>query len=275
MSTPNDSDEVAVTTSATPRPMVSIEQAVKVFGRTTVLDGIDLEVSDGEVVCIIGASGSGKSTLLRCVNQLERLTGGSILVDGERIGYGVRRNLLRELSDRQVARQRSKVGMVFQSFNLFPHMTVLKNIIEAPVGVQGMPRAEATVVAEQLLERVGLSDKGQHYPRQLSGGQQQRIAIARAMAMRPKVMLFDEPTSALDPELIGEVLAVVRDLADSGMTMLIVTHEMGFAREVADRVVYMDAGRIIEQGTPEQIFDRPQMERTKKFLSAVLNKPTS
>lgn len=249
---------------------VVIEGAVKRFGDLEVLKGVSLTIPSGSVTVIIGQSGSGKSTLLRTINHLEPLNAGLISIDGKLIGYREDANILHELKEAEVLRRRVDVGMVFQSFNLFPHMTVLENIVEAPVHVRGRPRAEAEADARVLLTRVGLSDKVDAYPRQLSGGQQQRVAIARALALRPKVLLFDEPTSALDPELVGEVLGVIRELASSGTTLIIVTHEMGFAREVADTVVFMDQGRIVERGTPEQVFSRPVHPRTAEFLSKVL-----
>ena len=231
---------------------------------------MSLDVWAGEVVCLIGASGSGKTTLLRCVNQLTTIDGGGIWLGGELLGMREAGGRLHRLSDKEVARQRARTGMVFQRFNLFPHMTALGNVTEGPVQVQGRKPAVVRAEAAELLRRVGLLTKSGSYPAQLSGGQQQRVAIARALAMRPELMLFDEPTSALDPELVGEVLAVMRELARGGMTMLIVTHELGFAREVADRVIYMDAGAIVEQGPPEQVLDSPQGERTRAFLSAVI-----
>jgi polar amino acid transport system ATP-binding protein len=222
-------------------------------------------------VCIIGPSGSGKSTFLRCINQIERLDGGAIWIDGELIGYRRAGDKLYPLTDREIARQRLATGMVFQRFNLFQHMTALENVIEGPVTVQKRPRDEAVCEAVALLERVGLAEKRNAYPLQLSGGQQQRVAIARALAMKPKLMLFDEPTSALDPELVGEVLAVMRDLAASGMTMIVVTHELGFAREVAHRVVFMDRGAVVESGSPQEVLVKPQQARTRDFIAAVLN----
>jgi polar amino acid transport system ATP-binding protein len=224
----------------------------------------------GDVTCLVGPSGSGKTTFLRCINHLEKINSGRLYVNGELMGYRERDGRLYEMKDRDVCRQRASIGMVFQSFNLFQHMTVLENIIEAPQRVLGEPKAEVVARARALLEQVGLPTKQASYPRQLSGGQQQRVAIARALAMRPKLMLFDEPTSALDPELVGEVLAAMLDLAKSGMTMIVVTHEMGFAREVADTVVFMDGGRVVEAGSPEQILEHPQHERTQAFLSKVI-----
>ncbi|CCH72814.1 amino acid ABC transporter ATP-binding protein [Nostocoides australiense] len=247
-------------------PLVHAVNVTKSFGDNQVLKGIDMDVSKGEVVCFLGPSGSGKTTFLRCINQLETIDGGRIWVDGELMGYQDKGGQLYRLHDKEVARQRREIGMVFQRFNLFPHKTVLENIIEAPIQVKKENKAEATARANELLDRVGLSDKPAAYPAQLSGGQQQRVAIARALAMRPKLMLFDEPTSALDPELVGEVLTVMRELADEGMTMIVVTHEMAFARDVADRVVFMDGGVVVEQGDPRQVISNPQHERTKTFL---------
>lgn len=249
--------------------MITLHGIHKSFGRSEVLRGIDLEVSRGEVLCVVGPSGSGKSTLLRCINRLEIVQRGHIVVDGETIGYRRRGDKYYELKDAEIAQQRRDIGMVFQHFNLFPHMTVLENIVEAPIASQRATASEAAARARKLLNQVGLAEKISDYPRQLSGGQQQRVAIARALAMEPKVMLFDEPTSALDPELVGDVLAVMVDLAKAGMTMIVVTHELGFAREVADRVVFMDSGQIVEQGTPAQIIDSPQNERTKAFMRRV------
>jgi polar amino acid transport system ATP-binding protein len=242
----------------------------KSFGFSEVLKGIDLEVRRGEVMCIIGPSGSGKSTFLRCINHLEKVNAGQLSVDGELVGYALRGNKLHELRDREVAGKRAEIGMVFQRFNLFPHMTAIGNIVEAPMRVKGVPRREAVSKAQELLDRVGLGGRGDAYPNQLSGGQQQRVAIARALAMEPKLMLFDEPTSALDPELVGEVLDVMRDLATSGMTMIVVTHEIGFAREVGDALVFMDDGFIVESGPPRDVIANPQHDRTKSFLSKVL-----
>ncbi|MFG1813408.1 amino acid ABC transporter ATP-binding protein [Kribbella sp. NPDC049174] len=242
----------------------------KSFGHTEVLSGIDLDVAPGESVVVLGPSGSGKSTFLRCVNLLESLDAGRITVDGRDVGYDVRNGRLHELSPNEIARRRRDIGMVFQQFNLFPHMTALENIIEAPIAVLGEGRREATARAVQLLDEVGLAGREKAYPRQLSGGQQQRVAIARALAMRPKLMLFDEPTSALDPELVGEVLVTMKKLATAGLTMVVVTHEITFAREAADRVVFMDEGQVVEQGTPEQVIDNPQHERTRAFLSRFL-----
>jgi polar amino acid transport system ATP-binding protein len=235
-----------------------------------VLRGIHLEVQPGEVVCLIGPSGSGKSTLLRCINHLEKVDGGRIEVAGELVGYRRKGAKVYELKDREICRKREQIGMVFQQFNLFPHMTVLGNLVEAPVRLAKMKPQEAARAGRELLRKVGLSEKESAYPRQLSGGQQQRVAIARALAMRPQLMLFDEPTSALDPELVGDVLSVMGDLARDGMTMIVVTHEMGFAREVADRVVFMDQGLLVEQGPPSEVLERPSHERTKAFLRRVL-----
>jgi len=250
--------------------MVSAVGVRKSFGHNEVLCGVDLDVAVGEVVCVVGPSGSGKSTFLRCINHLERLDAGRLTVDGKYVGYRQSGSTLVELRDKEVCRRRSEIGMVFQQFNLFPHRTVLQNLIEAPVRVKREKAAAATLRAKALLDRIGLADKTDAYPRQLSGGQQQRVAIARALAMQPKLMLFDEPTSALDPELVGEVLAVMQNLAESGMTMVVVTHEMGFARTVADRVAFMDAGRIVEIGTPAEVFDQPRNSRTQAFLSKLL-----
>jgi polar amino acid transport system ATP-binding protein len=251
-------------------PMVKAEGVHKSFGRLEVLRGITLEVARGEVMCIIGPSGSGKSTFLRTINHLEKINRGRLWVDGELVGYVQRGDKLHELRDKEVAKRRSEIGMVFQRFNLFPHKTALDNVIEAPRLVRGVPRDEAVQQAKALLERVGLSDKISSYPAQLSGGQQQRVAIARALAMKPKLMLFDEPTSALDPELVGDVLDVMRDLAHEGMTMIVVTHEIGFAREVGDELVFMDGGVIVESGDPRTVLSNPEHERTKAFLSKVL-----
>ncbi|MDX3184775.1 amino acid ABC transporter ATP-binding protein [Streptomyces sp. NPDC019826] len=250
--------------------MVEIRSVHKSFGAVEVLRGIDLSVRAGEVTVVLGPSGSGKSTLLRTVNHLEKVDQGWISVDGTLVGYRRSGNKLYELREREVLRQRTRIGFVFQNFNLFPHLTVLENIIEAPVAALGRPRKDAVASAERLLARVGLADKAGSYPKQLSGGQQQRVAIARALALEPKLLLFDEPTSALDPELVGEVLDVIKDLAHAGTTMIVVTHEIGFAREVADTVVFMDEGRIVEQGPPADVLDRPVQERTRAFLSKVL-----
>ncbi|WP_037670352.1 amino acid ABC transporter ATP-binding protein [Streptomyces griseus] len=250
--------------------MVDIRSVHKSFGPLEVLKGIDLAVGAGEVTVILGPSGSGKSTLLRTINHLEKVDRGAITVDGALVGYRRAGDKLHELREREVLKQRTRIGFVFQNFNLFPHLTVLDNIIEAPVSALRRPRAEAVDGARRLLARVGLADKADAYPRQLSGGQQQRVAIARALALEPKLLLFDEPTSALDPELVGEVLDVIKDLARQGTTMIVVTHEIGFAREVADTVVFMDEGRIVEQGTPGEVLDAPREARTRAFLSKVL-----
>ena len=252
------------------RPLVAIRDVEKSFGSFRALRGVSLDVRAGEVLCLIGASGSGKTTLLRCVNQLTPLDSGGIWLDGELLGVREQGGRLHRLTEAQIARQRLKTGMVFQRFNLFPHMTAVQNVAEGPVQVQGRTPQEARAGAMDLLRRVGLGDKADNYPSQLSGGQQQRVAIARALAMRPMLMLFDEPTSALDPELVGEVLAVMKELARSGMTMMIVTHELGFAREVADTVVYMDSGAIVEAGPPSQVLGAPREARTQTFLSAVI-----
>jgi len=251
-------------------PMVLADRVSKSFGSNQVLRSISLSVDQGEVLCIVGPSGSGKSTFLRCINHLERVDAGRLFVEGQLVGYRQKGDRLYELRPREAARQRREIGMVFQRFNLFPHLTALENIRQAPMRVKGMSRAQATERARKLMDRVGLGDKGDHYPAHLSGGQQQRVAIARALAMDPKLMLFDEPTSALDPELVGEVLDVMKELAASGMTMVVVTHEMGFAREVADSLVFMDAGVVVEIGAPRQILADPQHERTRAFLSKVL-----
>ena len=251
-------------------PMVKAEQVCKSFGALHVLKGITLEISKGEVLCMVGPSGSGKSTFLRCINHLEQVNAGRLYVDGDLIGYRERGDKLHEMSPRDAAKQRREIGMVFQHFNLFPHRTALENIAEAPVQVKRVKKAVAVERARDLLDQVGLSDKAEAYPAQLSGGQQQRVAIARALAMDPKLMLFDEPTSALDPELVGEVLAVMKKLASEGMTMVVVTHEMGFAREVANQLVFMDGGVVVENGPPRDVLSNPQHERTKAFLSKVL-----
>ncbi|MER8183672.1 amino acid ABC transporter ATP-binding protein [Kitasatospora sp. NPDC094015] len=250
--------------------MVRAEGVRKSYGPVEVLQGIDLEVKQGEVFCLIGPSGSGKSTFLRCINHLEKVNAGRLWVDGELVGYRQKGDKLYELKDREVAMKRRDIGMVFQRFNLFPHMTAMENVIEAPVQVKGESKADARDRAMGLLERVGLADKAKNYPSQLSGGQQQRVAIARALAMKPKLMLFDEPTSALDPELVGDVLDVMRGLAEEGMTMIVVTHEMGFAREVGDALVFMDGGVVVESGHPREVIGNPQHERTRAFLSKVL-----
>jgi polar amino acid transport system ATP-binding protein len=250
--------------------MVHAESVRKRFGRLDVLRGIDLTVERGQVCCLLGPSGSGKSTFLRCINHLEKVDGGRLSVDGQLVGYRQEGNRLHELREREVAERRRDIGMVFQRFNLFPHMTALENIVEAPVRVAGVSRAAAREEGVRLLDRVGLGDRAGHYPEQLSGGQQQRVAIARALAMKPKLMLFDEPTSALDPELVGDVLEVMRQLADDGMTMVVVTHEIGFAREVADTAVFMDGGTVVEAGKPSKVLVDPEQERTRAFLSKVL-----
>ncbi|MFJ1937150.1 MULTISPECIES: amino acid ABC transporter ATP-binding protein [unclassified Kitasatospora] len=251
-------------------PMVQVRGLHKSFGPLEVLRGVDLDVPVGSVTVVLGPSGSGKSTLLRAINHLEKLDGGYVAIDGELIGYRRSGDRLYELKEREVLRQRTHIGFVFQNFNLFPHLTVLENLVEAPIAALRRPRAEARATALALLERVGLADKAAAYPRQLSGGQQQRVAIARALALEPKVLLFDEPTSALDPELVGEVLDVIKDLARTGTTMIVVTHEIGFAREVADTVVFMDGGVVVEQGPPAEVLDRPRHERTRAFLAKVL-----
>ncbi|WSR28521.1 amino acid ABC transporter ATP-binding protein [Streptomyces sp. NBC_01205] len=250
--------------------MVKAEGVHKSYGAAHILRGIDLEVAPREVFCLVGPSGSGKSTFLRCINHLERINSGRLSVDGQLVGYKQKGDKLYELKDNEVAAQRREIGMVFQRFNLFPHMTAIENVMEAPVMVKGESKAVARERAVRLLDRVGLGDKGGNYPTQLSGGQQQRVAIARALAMEPKLMLFDEPTSALDPELVGDVLDVMRDLAESGMTMIVVTHEMGFAREVGDNLVFMDGGVVVESGHPREVLGNPQHDRTKAFLSKVL-----
>jgi polar amino acid transport system ATP-binding protein len=253
-------------------PVVKVESIHKSFGRLEVLKGISLEVQPAEVVCILGPSGSGKSTFLRCINHLEQVNAGRLYVDGDLIGYREKKrgDKLYEMPPRDAAKQRRNIGMVFQHFNLFPHRTALENITEAPIHVKGVKRGDAVERARDLLNQVGLSEKSDAYPAQLSGGQQQRVAIARALAMNPKLMLFDEPTSALDPELVGEVLAVMKKLAEEGMTMVVVTHEMGFAREVANQLVFMDGGVVVESGPPREVLANPKHERTKAFLSQVL-----
>ncbi|CAL9402430.1 amino acid ABC transporter ATP-binding protein [Streptomyces sp. enrichment culture] len=268
MSVPNGANGMNGANSAD--VMVDVRSVHKSFGPLQVLKGIDLTVRTGEVTVVLGPSGSGKSTLLRTVNHLEKVDRGVISVDGALVGYRRTGDRLRELPEREVLKQRTRIGFVFQNFHLFPHLTVLENITEAPVSALGRPRREAVEAARRLLERVGLADKESAYPRHLSGGQQQRVAIARALALEPKLLLFDEPTSALDPELVGEVLDVIKDLAHRGTTMIVVTHEIGFAREVADTVVFMDDGRIVEQGPPGDVLDRPRHERTRAFLSKVL-----
>ncbi len=251
-------------------PMVKAELVCKDFGALKVLKGITLEVQKGQVLVLVGPSGSGKSTFLRCINHLENVSAGRLYVDGELVGYHERGGKLHEMKPREVARQRRDVGMVFQHFNLFPHRTALGNIVEAPIQVKRVKKQEALDRGRDLLKQVGLAEKADAYPAQLSGGQQQRVAIARALAMNPKLMLFDEPTSALDPELVGEVLAVMKKLAAEGMTMVVVTHEMGFAREVADELVFMDAGVVVERGAPRELLSNPQHERTRTFLSKVM-----
>lgn len=259
-----------ITPPSSGEPMVRAEAVHKSFGPAHILKGIDLTVNPREVFCLIGPSGSGKSTFLRCINHLEKISAGRLYVDGDLVGYRQKGTKLYELKEREVAAQRRDIGMVFQRFNLFPHMTALENVMEAPVQVKGESKAVARERAERLLDRVGLGPRKGHYPSQLSGGQQQRVAIARALAMQPKLMLFDEPTSALDPELVGEVLDVMRDLAEDGMTMIVVTHEMGFAREVGDSLVFMDDGLVVESGHPRDVLTNPQHDRTKSFLSKVL-----
>jgi polar amino acid transport system ATP-binding protein len=250
--------------------MVKAEAVHKSFGRLEVLKGITLELNRGEVMCMLGPSGSGKSTFLRCINHLEKINAGRLWVDGSLVGYRQQGDKIYELRESEVARERAQIGMVFQRFNLFPHMNALQNVIEAPTRVKGMRREHAVQKARELLERVGLSDKIDAYPAQLSGGQQQRVAIARALAMEPKLMLFDEPTSALDPELVGEVLEAMRQLAREGMTMVVVTHEIGFAREVGDTLVFMDEGVVVEAGDPRDVLANPKHQRTQAFLSKVL-----
>jgi polar amino acid transport system ATP-binding protein len=250
--------------------MVLAERVCKDFGALSVLKGVTLEVNRGQVLCIVGPSGSGKSTFLRCINHLEQVTAGRLYVDGDLIGYRERGDKLHEMPPREAAKQRRDIGMVFQHFNLFPHRTALQNIMESPIHVKRVKKSAALALARDLLDQVGLSEKADAYPAQLSGGQQQRVAIARALAMDPKLMLFDEPTSALDPELVGEVLGVMTKLASEGMTMLVVTHEMGFAREVANQLVFMDGGVIVESGNPRELLANPKHERTQAFLSKVL-----
>ena len=250
--------------------VVDAQHVDKWFGKLHVLQDVSLQVKRQEVVVVLGPSGSGKTTFIRCMNHLEKIQGGRIFVNGHLIGYREESGKLVEDKEANIARQRQEIGMVFQRFNLFPHKTALENIIEAPTQVRGMPKDEALELGQALLQRVGLANKAASYPAQLSGGQQQRVAIARALAMKPALMLFDEPTSALDPEMIGEVLEVMKELAREGMTMIVVTHEMGFAREVADRVVMMDEGRVVEEGTPDTFFTNPTSERTKSFLAKIL-----
>jgi polar amino acid transport system ATP-binding protein len=261
---------MTATSHSVTTPMVKAESVCKNFGALKVLKGVTLEIGRGQVLVLVGPSGSGKSTFLRCINHLEVVNAGRLHVDGDLIGYREKGGKLYEMPPREAAKQRRDIGMVFQHFNLFPHRNALANIIEAPIQVKGVKKAEAVARAKDLLEQVGLSEKATAYPAQLSGGQQQRVAIARALAMNPKLMLFDEPTSALDPELVGEVLGVMKKLASEGMTMVVVTHEMGFAREVADQLVFMDAGVIVESGKPREILSNPQHERTKAFLSKVM-----
>ncbi|MFD5107584.1 amino acid ABC transporter ATP-binding protein [Streptomyces cinereoruber] len=265
--------EPATTAEPTPAATtakVEIRAVHKNFGPLHVLRGIDLDVRAGEVTVVLGPSGSGKSTLLRTINHLEKVDGGTVSVDGVLVGYRRSGNKLHELREREILKQRTRIGFVFQNFHLFPHLTVLENVVEAPVSALKRPREAAETAARKLLERVGLADKAESYPGRLSGGQQQRVAIARALALEPSLLLFDEPTSALDPELVGEVLDVIKDLAAAGTTMIVVTHEIGFAREVADTVVFMDEGRIVEQGPPDEVLDSPRHERTRAFLSKVL-----
>jgi len=256
--------------TADAEPIVRIIDLHKSFGLVEILKGVDLEVHRGQVVVVLGRSGSGKSTMLRCVNHLERPSRGTVIVDGEVVGYRIKGNKLHELHPGAVAKQRANTGMVFQAYNLFPHMTVLENLTEAPRRVKGVPKAQAVEDARRALEEVGLADKANVYPSTLSGGQQQRVAIARALVMKPSVMLFDEPTSALDPELVGEVLDVMKRLAVSGMTMIVVTHEIGFARSVADQVVFMSEGKLVEQGPPSQVIDAPVHESTRTFIASIL-----
>ncbi|HEY6014367.1 MAG TPA: amino acid ABC transporter ATP-binding protein [Candidatus Limnocylindrales bacterium] len=267
-------NDILAAIGGVPRPatdiVVEATDVVKWFGRLQVLKGVSMTVKRAEVVVMIGASGSGKTTFIRCLNHLEKIQGGRIFVNGHLIGYREENGKLVEDREQNVAKQRQDIGMVFQRFNLFPHMTALGNVIEAPIRVRGTPEKEAVAVGRALLERVGLAHKADAYPAQLSGGQQQRVAIARALAMKPELMLFDEPTSALDPEMIGEVLEVMKELAREGMTMIVVTHEMGFAREVADSLVFMDGGVVVESGDPREVLGNPQHQRTKVFLSKVL-----
>ena len=271
----NSKDAVAHTAggSATEMPLVHAVNVMKSFNDIPVLKGIDLDVRKGQVVCLLGPSGSGKTTFLRCINQLENIDGGRIWVDGDLMGYEDRTGTLYRLNNKAIAAQRREIGMVFQRFNLFPHKTALENIMEAPIQVKGEKKDKARERGIALLARVGLADKPSAYPGQLSGGQQQRVAIARALAMQPKLMLFDEPTSALDPELVGEVLAVMRELANEGTTMIVVTHEMSFAREVADHVVFMDGGVVVEEGDPKSVINNPQHDRTRSFLRRMQAEP--
>ncbi|SOD74857.1 polar amino acid transport system ATP-binding protein [Jatrophihabitans sp. GAS493] len=269
MSVTTEAGRTAAITTVQPA-VVEIHDAHKWYGNHRVLDGVDLTIPAGQVTVILGRSGSGKSTLLRAINHLEKLDVGYVSINGELIGVRRHGARLKELSERTILRQREKIGFVFQSFNLFPHLTALENVSAAPIATGRASKVEATETARSLLDRVGLADKADAYPRQLSGGQQQRVAIARALALHPGVILFDEPTSALDPELVGEVLAVIKDLTSTGTTLVVVTHEIGFAREVANQVVFLDSGRIVEQGPPEEVLDRPQHPRTKEFLSRVL-----
>ncbi len=275
MSSPtNPTHDFPEPSSTQDHPMVKVQDVHKFFGDLHVLKGVNLTVKPGEVCVILGPSGSGKSTLLRCINELELISAGRIWVAGDLMGLRVEdkngKEVLYRLTDKAIAKQRSRIGMVFQRFNLFPQMTALHNVMEAPVHVKRVPKSQARTEAAALLDRVGLADRADHYPGQLSGGQQQRVAIARALAMEPELMLFDEPTSALDPELVGEVLGVMQDLARGGMTMIVVTHEVGFAREVADHVVFMDDGKVVEQGTAAQVIDNPREQRTRDFFSKVL-----
>ena len=265
-----DLNDPAATSPGGEQLMVQAEGVHKRFGRLEVLRGIDLRVRPGEVTVMLGPSGSGKSTFLRCINHLEKINGGRLWVDGELVGYRQQGDKLYELKENEVSRKRAEIGMVFQRFNLFPHMTALGNVIEAPMRVKSVRKADAVARGHELLGQVGLAEKADVYPAQLSGGQQQRVAIARALAMEPKLMLFDEPTSALDPELVGDVLEAMRKLAENGMTMIVVTHEMGFAREVGTHLVFMDEGTVLEEGRPAEVFANPQHERTRAFLSRIL-----
>jgi polar amino acid transport system ATP-binding protein len=265
-----DTPRTPTTLTTKTEPLLEARKVRKHYGSVEVLKGVSLTVNPGEVLCLLGPSGSGKSTFLRCINHLERIDGGRISVNGELMGFTPRRNRIFEMNPREVARQRRNIGMVFQRFNLFPHMTALENVTVAPIGVRRILKQEAVKRGRELLDRVGLADLAQSYPSQLSGGQQQRVAIARALAMDPKLLLFDEPTSALDPELVGDVLDVMRQLAADGMTMIVVTHEIGFARGAADEVVFMDAGVVVESGPPAEVLDHPQNARTKAFLGSVM-----